>query len=192
MGKSSVKSLAGLVVGTLFMVGLFLQPFQARAAVPCSSCYPGGNGGQKASVSGAIPAAREIATTPEESRMLVLVNHERSKKGLPALQVDSRLVKVARQRAGQVVDRGSGGLSGSLLRLLKAEGVGCTYAAQTVVQAPSVDSAYRALIKSSSYLQEILSTRYDRIGVGVVRKGSRLYIVQLLTGGQAGLSRTQP
>ncbi|AEG13723.1 Sporulation uncharacterized protein YkwD [Desulfofundulus kuznetsovii DSM 6115] len=190
--NKSLKLLAGVVLGVLFLLGLFLSPSLAQAAVPCGFNYLDGSEGQKVPAPETTTAARETAPTPEESRMLALVNHQRSKKGLPAFRTDSRLVELARQRAGEMADRGFGGLSGSLPQLLKAEGISYTYAAQTLVLAQSVDSAYRALIKSAGYQQDILGTRYDRIGVGVVRQGSRLYIVQLLVGGQGGLSQQEP
>ncbi|RKO68230.1 CAP domain-containing protein [Desulfofundulus salinus] len=188
----SVKSLVGVILGALLLWGLFLSPALAQAAVPCSSNFLDSREGQKVPAPEATLGVREAAPTLEESRMLALVNQERSKEGLPAFRTDSRLVELARQRAGEMVDRGFGGLSGSLPQLLKAKGISYTYAAQTLVLAQSVDSAYRALIKSPDYRQDVLSTRYDRIGVGVARKGSRLYIVQLLAGGQGGLSQPQP
>lgn len=190
--NKSLKSLAGVVLGALFLLGLFLSPALAQAAVPCGFNYLDGSEGQKVPAPEATLGAREATPTPEESRMLALVNHQRSNKGLPAFRTDSRLVELARQRAGEMVDRGFGGLSGSLPQLLKAKGISYTYAAQTLVLAQSVDSAYRALIKSAGYQQDILGTKYDRIGVGVAREGSRLYIVQLLAGGQGELSRRQP
>ncbi|SHJ74358.1 CAP domain-containing protein [Desulfofundulus thermosubterraneus] len=188
--NKSLKSLVGVVIVALLVLGLFLSP--ALAAVHGGSNYLDGGKVQKVPAYGSQIQPAATTPTPEESRMLALVNQERSKKGLPPIQTDSRLVELARQRAGEMVDKGFGGLPGSLPQLLKAKGISYTYAAQTLVLAQSVDSAYRTLIKSAGYQKDVLGTKYDRIGVGVARQGSRLYIVQLLVGGQGESSRQQP
>lgn len=124
--------------------------------------------------------------TSAESRTVVLINQERKVKGLPALQADPLLVKLARQKAQDMVDKGyfrhTSPTYGSLKDMLLASGVKYTYAGKNLALTYSVDSAYRALIKSPASRENMLSTKYDRAGVGIARRGHYLYIVQLFTG----------
>ncbi|MCS5696829.1 CAP domain-containing protein [Desulfofundulus thermocisternus] len=181
--NKKLKSLVAVVVSVVLLGGLFTFP--ALAAASSYSSYLDCGSGQK------VPAY-VLNPTAEEQRMMSLINQQRSSKGLPSLKIDPRLVALARQRAGQIVDRGLSGYQGSLSQLLKDKGISYTCAAQTLVRATSVDSACQALQKSPAYQKDVLGTRYDRIGVGVARSSSWLYIVQLLVGGEGKSLSGQP
>ncbi|MBE3588264.1 MAG: sporulation protein [Thermoanaerobacteraceae bacterium] len=182
-----VKKLLVPLWSILFCAGLFLSPVPARSATLQVFSNLDRAGEQKVPAvvwqfKPAPPSVPEKANlTAEEERVVSLVNQERSKAGRPALQADDRLLALARERARELAEKGYN--SSPLARVLKTAGIDYLYARQSTVMAPSVDSALKALTGYAASRQEMLSTRYERIGAGIARKGSQLYIVQITTGG---------
>ncbi|HHW43825.1 MAG TPA: sporulation protein [Desulfotomaculum sp.] len=176
-----VKKLLVPLLSILFCAGLFLSPAPARSAPWRVSSYLDSAGEQK--VPAVVWQFKPAPANPaaEEKQVVSLVNQERSKAGRPVLQADDRLFALARERARELAEKGYN--SSSLAQVLKTAGIDYLYAGQSTVLAPSVDSALKALTGSAASRQEMLSARYERIGAGIARQGSRLYIVQITTGG---------
>lgn len=129
-----------------------------------------------------------VSLSADEDQMGVLLNKERVALGLKPLQIDSSLVKLARLKAQDMVDKRyfdhNSPTYGSPFDMLKKFGISYSYAGENLALAASVSSAHKALMESPGHRANILSGNYDRVGIGIVVSGGYRYVVQLFTGGQ--------
>ncbi|NPV74079.1 MAG: sporulation protein [Pelotomaculum sp.] len=139
----------------------------------------------------AWPAGAEAAAvtlTADEKQMVDLVNQARAQAGLAPLAADPVLTGLARIKAQDMASGGYFGhyspTYGSPFDMMKKAGVRYRYAGENLARASSVSSAFKALMNSSGHRSNMLSRNYDRIGVGIVSKGSYMIVVQMFTGGQ--------
>ena len=113
--------------------------------------------------------------TAEEQQMLALVNQERERAGLPALQADMRLVLVARKKAQDMVDKNyfshTSPTYGSPFDMMKAAGITYRTAGENLAGSFSVESAHRALMNSEGHRRNILNPAFTHVGIGIVRGG---------------------
>lgn len=123
----------------------------------------------------------------DEQTMLNLVNQERAKAGLKALQMDSNLVKLARMKARDMIDKGyfshNSPTYGSPFEMMKTYGIRYSYAGENLAGAPSVSSAHTNLMNSPGHRANILNRNYSKVGIGVVSGGpyGKMF-VQMFTG----------
>lgn len=115
------------------------------------------------------------AITADEQMMVNLVNQERAAKGLKPLEVDMRLVKLAREKANDLIqnnyfDHYSKTL-GSPFDQMKRAGVRYHLAGENLAGSGSVERAHKALMESPTHRANILHKRYTHIGVGVIDGG---------------------
>lgn len=110
-----------------------------------------------------------------ERQMLGKVNEERVKKGLAVLLPDESLVLVAEAHAKDMLERGyfshytPEGLS-PFDRM--AEGnISYQYAGENLAFAPDVEIAMGGLIKSPGHRENILSSNFNKAGIGVLDAG---------------------
>lgn len=112
------------------------------------------------------------ALTPDEAKMLELVNQERTKAGLPALKVDMKLVELARKKSQDMVDKKyfshTSPTYGSPFDMMKAAGVSYRYAGENLAGASKVESAHENLMNSSGHRANILNGNFDHIGIGII------------------------
>lgn len=125
--------------------------------------------------------------TADEQRMLDLVNAERSRAGLPALQVDPVLVQLARLKSEDMVAKGYFGhispTYGSPFAMMDRAGVRYRYAGENLAGAPTVDVAHRALMNSPGHRANILNPHFTHVGIGIARGGPYGYMyTQMFTG----------
>ncbi len=134
------------------------------------------------------PAVAGTLPTADEQQAIDLINQARTNAGLSALEVDSTLTGLARIRAQDMASNNYfshySPTYGSSFDMMKKAGVQYRYAGGSLAMAPSVSSAFRALINSSGHRLNMLKSYYDRIGVGIVAQGPYKIIVQMFTGGQ--------
>ncbi|MGE5577454.1 MAG: CAP domain-containing protein [Syntrophothermus sp.] len=108
----------------------------------------------------------------DEKLMLDLVNGERAKIGLPALQLDMKLTEIARKKSLDVVKyRYDGHVSptyGTPSQMLRAEGVQFRYSGENIARHRDVYSAHVAFMSSEGHVWKILSPTFTRIGIGIV------------------------
>jgi uncharacterized protein YkwD len=117
-----------------------------------------------------------------EAEMVKLVNQERAAKGLPELMLDPRLRDTARfhsvyvQGAGQVGYEFPGEpkihARMGMMNVLEDK------AAENVSLAPDIQMAHQHMMSSDVMRDNVLSTTYNRIGIGVLRQGDKLFIVE--------------
>ncbi|MEW6546557.1 MAG: CAP domain-containing protein [Bacillota bacterium] len=112
--------------------------------------------------------------------MLDLINMERARVGLPALQVDPTLVRLARLKSEDMVAKGYFGhispTYGSPFAMMEGAGVKYRYAAENLAGAPAVDIAHRALMASPGHRANILSPHLTHAGIGIARGGPYGYM----------------
>ncbi|HVR87978.1 MAG TPA: CvpA family protein [Candidatus Limnocylindria bacterium] len=123
-----------------------------------------------------LPDGLSLAADPEaEQRLVVLVNQERTSRGLAALVLDSRLVSVAREHSQEMFRLKYFGhqspLTGSPFDRLAAAQILYTRAGENLAYAQSVVVAHRGLMDSEGHRENILRTEFTRIGIGVISAG---------------------
>ena len=141
------------------------------------------------------PANASAAATADEQQMVNLVNQARSSAGLAPLVYDATLSSLARTKAQDMAANNyfshTSPTYGSAFDMMKKAGVQYLYAGENLAKATSVSSAHNSLMASSGHRANILSTSFDRIGVGIVTQGSYKIVVQMFTGGQKTVTNTQ-
>jgi len=114
--------------------------------------------------------------TAQEAAMLNLLNQERMRNGLAALQVDNRLVNVARQKSQDMLANNYFGHTsptyGSPFQMMRAAGISYRTAGENLAGASSAETAHSALMNSSGHRANILNPAYTHVGIGAV-SGSR-------------------
>ncbi|MCG0275056.1 MAG: CAP domain-containing protein [Thermosediminibacteraceae bacterium] len=113
--------------------------------------------------------------TADEKQMLDLVNAERIKAGLKPLEIDMRLVDLARKKSKDMIDNNYFGhtspVYGSPFDMMKAAGISYRYAGENIAGAPTVQRAHDGLMNSPGHRANILNPNYNRIGIGIVNGG---------------------
>lgn len=110
-----------------------------------------------------------------ETKMFQLVNEERTSRGINALAIDERLVKIARDYATLMwnqhffghYDKEGHDIS---YRLEKA-GISYQVAGENLALAPTVDIAETGLMNSPGHRANILDKDFHHVGIGVIDNG---------------------
>ena len=124
-----------------------------------------------------LPDGLTLVADPEaEQEMLTLVNGERTSRGLPALELDPRLVPIARQHSEEMFTLKYFGhqspVTGSPFDRLAAAKIPYSRAGENLAYAHSVAVAQRGLMDSQGHRENILRPEFTRIGIGVISAGS--------------------
>ncbi len=110
-----------------------------------------------------------------EKEMIVLLNNERTSRGLPALVFDARLRDVGRSHSEDMFKRGYfshySSEKKSVADRATAAGVDFLIVGENLAYAPSVELAHKGLMNSEGHRANILSTDYTKVGIGVVDGG---------------------
>lgn len=122
---------------------------------------------------------KTISLAPDaavETRMVALVNKERSSRGIPEFRVDADMVAVAREKSRDMFDRryfshydpeGKNAAD-----RMNAAGVAYTFVGENLAYAPDLASAHEGLMNSEGHRVNMLETRFHRIGIGVIDSGN--------------------
>lgn len=124
-----------------------------------------------------LPAAALAACTPEQNRSsaVVFVNQERAARGLRGVSWSDDLGRKAQQWAGVLADRG-------VLQHSKLDdGVdpGWRALGENVGYGGTVKSVHDQFMSSKIHRDAIMNGVYRNIGIGVVERGGRTYVVQV-------------
>ncbi len=118
-------------------------------------------------------SARDL--TADENHIFKQVNAERAKKGLPALQIDYRLVQTARAKSWDMLKGGyfdhQSPTLGSPFDQMKKAGIPYHYAGENIAGNSSAAGAMVSWMNSSGHRANILNPRFNHIGIGVVDGG---------------------
>lgn len=121
-------------------------------------------------------------TDAAEKQIFTQLNHERKDAGLPALAWNDLVAKAARRHAETLVENQQlshqypGELS--LPERIGATGVRFTLAAENVARTGYVEDVHPALMNSPGHRANILSSRYNAVGIGLVERDGRIYVTQ--------------
>ena len=118
-----------------------------------------------------------------EARMLVLVNNERAKAGLPALRADPEMTRVARAHSRDMFARGYFAHLTPEGRTpfdrMRSSGVRFLVAGENLALGQTLTICHNGLMNSPGHKANILDKSYGRLGIGI------------LDGGMHGLMVTQ-
>jgi hypothetical protein len=120
--------------------------------------------------------------SPEEKRILEELNHERVKNGLDPLAWNEQAAAAARAHTRLLV--GNANLShqfpleASLPERLGATGARFTVAAENVARTEWIEDVHPALMGSSGHRANMLSARYNAVGIGVMEDKGRIFVTQ--------------
>lgn len=107
-----------------------------------------------------------------EQRMLVLINRERTRRGLNPLTADPELRTVARAHSRDMFARGYFSHENpdgeSPFDRMRRAGVNYAAAGENLALAPTVEIAHEGLMKSPGHRANILAPQYRRIGIGAI------------------------
>lgn len=122
--------------------------------------------------------------TKFENELVKLVNNKRKEYGLNYLEVDLKLVDIARVKARDMIENNyfdhESPTYGSPFTMIQNEGIKYSLAGENIASARTIDEAFTSLMESTEHRDNILKSRFDRIGVGVIKGGEQgLMIVQL-------------
>ncbi len=113
--------------------------------------------------------------TAEEQQMLNLINKERAANKLAPLQMDMRLVKVARMKSLDMIKNNYFGHTsptyGTPFAMMKAQGITYKYAGENIAGAATVARAHTILMNSPSHKANILAPGFSKVGIGVIKGG---------------------
>lgn len=110
-----------------------------------------------------------------EDKMLILLNQERRKSGLPVLSNNLQLKVIARNYGQYMWENhyfGHYDLSGrDIAYRLALVGINYTFAGENLALAPTVDLAHTGLMNSPGHRANILDANYRQVGIGVIDNG---------------------
>ena len=107
--------------------------------------------------------------------MIGLVNAVRAKNGFSSLSANTRLSKVARLKASDMIKNNyfnhNSPTYGSPFDMMNQFGISYRYAGENLAGASTVEIAHNNLMNSSGHRANILNASYKQIGIGVVNGG---------------------
>lgn len=163
-----------------------INPYQVQKTTPVGLTAiqepvpaPGAKPVSKEPVQTEQPKTTETANSLNayEQEVINLTNQERAKNGLPALQVDITLSKMAREKSR---DMSAGGYFshtsptyGSPFDMMNQFGITYRYAGENIAMGQrSPQEVVNAWMNSEGHRQNILSPNFTHIGVGYVSQGN--------------------
>ncbi len=108
----------------------------------------------------------------EDSKLLELVNKARAEAGVGPLQFDMELMKVARLKAQDMVNKGyfshDSPTYGSPFDMMRQFDIAFRYAGENIAGNQSVEGAFNAWMGSSGHKANILNANFGYTGIGIV------------------------
>ena len=124
----------------------------------------------------------QVGLSSNELRLFNLLNQERAKAGQPKLQWDYHLAEAARAHNQLLANRRA--LSHQFLgeaelgERVGAKGLRFNAAAENVAEGDTVENIHQGLMNSPEHRANILSPKYNSIGLAIIAKGDELYVTQ--------------
>ena len=130
---------------------------------------------------GGLASAQQFDSQAEQ-QLVQMLNQERARAGLPSLKVDDRLTQAARAHASltaqakQLAHQFPG--EPTLPQRLAATNLRFSNDGENLAHGDSAESAHDDLMHSPPHRANILSPKYNTVGVGVLRIGDLLWVTQ--------------
>ncbi|MED0994337.1 CAP domain-containing protein [Bacillus mobilis] len=123
------------------------------------------------------PAEEAKSLSEFEQRVVELTNAERTKQGLPALQIDTELSKVARIKSEDMQKNNyfdhNSPTYGSPFDMMKKFGISYKSAGENIAQGQRTpEEVVQAWMNSAGHRANILNNGFTHIGVGYVESGN--------------------
>lgn len=173
-----------------FLLGTGTATVQPATRSMASSAEGPGTSGQPAQQATLKPAAAKPPNIPlhsyefqTEEQLLALANQSRRKAGAPPLKLDAGLSQAARTHALAMLEARqlSHQFDGELslpLRLAATTHLQLDQEGENVALDYDAQHGHEHLMLSPPHRANLLNPAYNVVGLGVVRSGDRLYIVQ--------------
>lgn len=118
-----------------------------------------------------------------ERQLLAMANADRSRAGLAPLKMDEGLVKAARVHAAEMAAQQQlshqfAGEPALVQRISANSDLRLARAGENVAMAGDAGQAHHALMASAPHRDNLLSPNFNVAGVGVFRRGDRIYVAQ--------------
>ncbi|TDL34815.1 hypothetical protein E2R51_03585 [Jeotgalibacillus sp. S-D1] len=112
-----------------------------------------------------------------EQQVVELTNAERAKEGLPALELDTELSKVAKDKSADMQENNyfshTSPTHGSPFDMMKSYGIDYSSAGENIAMGQaSPEEVVEAWMNSEGHRKNIMSSSYTHIGVGHVENGN--------------------
>lgn len=123
----------------------------------------------------------------DEEYVLKLINDYREKNGVSKLSMGSKLLKMARIKADDMVKNSyfshSSPTYGSPFEMMKNYGLNYKVAGENIAGNPSLEGAVNSWINSSTHRENLLSSSYNYAGIGIAKSSTYGYIVVAMFAG---------
>lgn len=147
-----------------------------KAIYPSSSSSgntsSGTTGGSSSTGNSGTSGTQTSSMNSDEKEVFDLINKQRTNNGLPALKNDSEVQRIARIKAQDMVDNNyfshNSPTYGSPFDMLKSFKVSYKTAGENIAANSSNSSAVTAWMNSSGHKANILNSRFNYTGIGVV------------------------
>ncbi|WP_046175255.1 CAP domain-containing protein [Domibacillus indicus] len=156
------------------------QPAASQTAAPTAEAKPQQAAApaaeapqQEKTAETAAPQTASESVNAFEQEVAKLVNEERAKAGLKALELDTELSKVARAKSQDMKDKGyfshQSPTYGSPFDMMKQFGITYKAAGENIAKGQQTpEEVMKAWMNSDGHRKNILSTNFTHIGVGYV------------------------
>lgn len=127
-------------------------------------------------------AFAQVGLSSSEAKLLSLLNQDRVREGLPRLQWNYQLAEAARAHTELLANHRA--LShrfpeeGALGDRIGATGLRFDVAAENVAAGGGVEDIHKTLMESPQHRTNILSPKYNSIGVAIIPRGDDLWVTE--------------
>jgi uncharacterized protein YkwD len=177
-----------LLLAFLLLTGsATVQPASRLMASPAAGPAPSGQSAQKASLKPVAAKAPDIPfhdyEIQTEEQLLALANQSRKQAGAPPLTLDNGLSQAARTHALAMLEARQlshqfSGEPSLPVRLAATTDLQLDQEGENVALDYDAEHGHEHLMLSPPHRANLLNPAYNVVGLGVVRSGDRLYIVQ--------------
>lgn len=167
------KTLSLALVSATLLTGLFPGLSAPRALA--------GNSMQSAATDGYYTIG---SSTSQEQVAYNLINRERSQYSLPSLTLDPVLSSLARKKSRDMLENNyfahESPTLGNVRTMLKNAGYAFAGAGENIARYATVDKAHAALMSSDGHRRNILSSAWQKVGVGIaLDRNGFVYLTQI-------------
>lgn len=126
-------------------------------------------------------ATATIKGSTSEELILSYINAERSKVKVPALKMDSSLLKIARLKATDMTTNKyfshTSPKYGSPFKMMQDNGIDYKAAGENIAGNPNLKAAVAAWMNSPKHKENIISNAYNYVGIGISKSDVYGYVI---------------